>query len=113
MTPDQSTEMTDAKRSVCRLVRRPMPPTMSWNIQTIANPAELKLIIAPNRDIPEGLKTVVYDFCDRQPRRDVPVSLYAYGYNLEHAVHIGYFDLHLVRERAPSPTSDAAKKEGA
>lgn len=66
---------------------------MSWNINATAAPAALKLAIAPNRDMPEGLKAVVYDFCDRLPRRDAIVTLETYGENRADAVSVGRFDL--------------------
>jgi hypothetical protein len=66
---------------------------MSWNITAKAAPADLKILVAPNRDMPEGLKAVVYDFCDHMPRRDVIVSLETYGENKADAVSVGRFDL--------------------
>lgn len=66
---------------------------MSWNITAKAAPATLKSIILPNRDMPEGLKAVVYDFCDRVPRRDSIVTLETYGENKPDVVSVGRFDL--------------------
>jgi hypothetical protein len=69
---------------------------MSWNIACVGTPDAIKLKLATEKYVPEGLKTVIYEACDqiksKQPEGTL-VKLETFGHHYEGFINIGKCDI--------------------